>query len=309
VGFAHRRILWLLLCSVVPLSLSACGGAHHGKSPIRTMPPGRAAAKMTRARETVSDKSAAGETSTRTASPSTTVSDSRLPAGVVARVGRISIAKQTLEHWIGVQAVVQHQSRPTRPVPRGVVPKPPGYRGCIAYLAAIAKARQAQPEPNAAQLDRQCAQKHETLLRSMLEMLINHFWVKEEAVRAGTAVTAREINQALRWQFPAETELHRFLAFTGLHASDERFILENVLLLGKWQYASLPVYARLRRSKPPETARMAEEVDIELGKLSESMRKRWIPRTHCRARYVVPLCSEYRGTHPSANWKHPNKHN
>jgi hypothetical protein len=288
--------LLLLLCSVVALSLSACGGAHHGKSPIRAMPPDRAAAKTTRARETVPDKSAAGETSTRTASPSATVSDSRLPADVVARVGRNSIAVQTLEHWIEVQAVVQYQSRPTRPVPRGVVPKPPDYRDCIAYLAAIAKARKTRPEPAAAQLDHQCAQKHETLLRSMLEMLIDHFWVNEEAARAGVAVAAREINQALRRRFPTEVELHRFLALTRLRASDERLLLKNVLLLGKWQHASLPVYARLRRSKPPETAQMADEVDVELGKLSESMKRRWTPRTHCRAGYVVALCAEYRGT-------------
>jgi hypothetical protein len=263
-------------------------------------PLGQAAAGMTPTRETVPDKSATGETSTGTAAPGaaapgTTVGDSRLPAGVAARVGGNSIAKQTLEHWIGVQAVVQYQSRPERPVPRGVIPKPPGYRDCIAYLAAIAQARQTRPEPDTAQLDHQCAQKHETLRRSMLEMLINHFWVKEEAAKAGVRVTAREINQVLRRRFPTEAELHRFLAFTGVHVSDERFLLGNVLLLAKWQRASLPVYDRLRRSKPPESAQMAEEVDVELGKLSESMKRRWTPRTRCGASYVVALCSEYKG--------------
>jgi hypothetical protein len=264
-ALASVRSIFCVLCSILLVCLSACGGAHHGTSATRMTPLGQA------------------------------VGDIRLPAGVAARVGGNSIAKQTLEHWIGVQAVVQYRPRPARPVPRGVIPKPPRYRDCIAYLAAIARAMQTRPEPDTAQLAHQCAQKHETLRRSMLEMLINHFWVKEEAAKAGVRVTAREINQVLRRQFPTEAELHRFLAFTGVHASDERFLLGNVLLLAKWQRASLPVYDRLRRSKPPESAQMAEEVDVELGKLSESMKRTWTPRTHCGASYVIALCSEYKG--------------
>jgi len=255
-----------LLCGVLVLGLSACGDTHHGKGTTARTPADRATAGTT---------------------------PGGLPAGVVARVGSNFIAKQTLEHWIGVQAVIQYQPGPTRPVPRGLVPKPPGYRDCIAYLAAIAMAKQTGPVPDAAQLKDQCEQEHEALLQQMLEMLITHYWVKEEAAKAGVAVTTREIRQALRRRFPTEAKLHRYLAFTRQHASDERLMLEDKLLLVRWQHASLPVYARLRRSKRPESAQMATEVDSELQELSDDMTESWTPRTLCRARYVVTLCSEY----------------
>jgi hypothetical protein len=214
---------------------------------------------------------------------------------VVARVGGNAVAEQTLEHWIGVQAVVQYQPRPTRPVPRGVVPRPPGYRDCITYSAAIAKAGHTRPAPDTAQLKAQCEQRYEALRQQMLGRLIIRFWVKEEAAKAGVAVTTREIDRALRVQFPTEAEFHRFLAFTRLHASDERFILEDELLLEKWQRATLPVYARLRRSRPPESMQMAGEVDSEVSKLTQSMSKRWTRRTRCRRGDVVTECGEHEG--------------
>ncbi len=213
----------------------------------------------------------------------------------MARVGRNYISNQTVEHWIKVQADLQYQSRPTRPLPQGLVPSPPRYTACIEYLASIAKKKHTAAIPGATLLARLCEQEHDALLSQMLERLIAHYWLKEEARRAGVAVSRRELQQALERQFPTTTQLSRFLAFTGLRAADERLIVNDGLLTDKWQRATLPVFARLRRSKPPETLQMVGEVDSELAKLSVSMRKRWTPRTVCSAPHRVLACSEYRG--------------
>jgi hypothetical protein len=124
----------------------------------------------------------------------------------------------------------------------------------------------------------------------MLEKLIIHYWVKEEATRAGIAVTSRELNQNLQRRFPTKAELRRFLAFTGLRAADERLIVNDELLTDKWPRATLPVYTRLRRSKPPETVQMVGEVDSEVGKLFAAMKRRWTPKTVCTSPHLLPVC-------------------
>jgi len=267
-----RMGLTPLVCCAVLLSVSACGESHTDKSATGRTPPGR--------------------TTVRTPPTRATTPDSGLPAGIVAKAGGNSIDEQTLEHWIGVQAVIETQANPTRPVPIGLIPKPPAYRACIAYLAALARAQHARPAPDTAQVKDQCEQEHATLQRQVLETLIIHYWVKEEAARAGVVGTAREFNEAFRRAYPTKAGFRRFLAFTGLHASDERFLLQGSLLLNKWQRATLPVYTRVPRSGP-ETGGRASEVDVELQKLSNDMTARWTPRTHCGAGYVVMLCSEY----------------
>lgn len=259
---------------VLALALSGCGGAHSG-----TSTPGGASRPIHTA---AGPKLSAGKPSAR--------EETRLPPGVMARVGRNYISNRTVEHWIKVQADIQYQPRPTRPVPRGLVPKPPGFRDCIAYLAAIAREKHTRPAPGTRQLTQSCEQEHQSLLRQMLEKLIIHYWVKEEATRAGIAVTSRELNQNLQRRFPTKAELRRFLAFTGLRAADERLIVNDELLTDKWPRATLPVYTRLRRSKPPETVQMVGEVDSEVGKLFAAMKRRWTPKTVCTSPHLLPVC-------------------
>jgi hypothetical protein len=142
----------------------------------------------------------------------------------------------------------------------------------------------------------QCEQEHERLLRQMMEILISHYWVVEEARKAGVTLTRAEINRALHLQFPQIAEFRRWLAYTRLQPSDEKFTLEGELLLEKWRESTLPVFARLHRDKGPETMQMAGEVDDETTHLAAALTKRWTAKTSCRSGYLVPFCSESRGS-------------
>jgi hypothetical protein len=196
-----------------------------------------------------------------------------------------------LEHWIRVQAIVQYEAGATRPLPRGAIPTPPHYRECIEYLAARARPRgEVGVSAVTGILRERCVRQYNGLREQAFEKLIIPYWIHEEAARAGVAVRAREVNAALARRFPTVSALHRFLTLTGLRRSDEEFIVSDELLLGKWQRKVLPVYARLRRAKQPESAQMAGEVDTELTNLDERTRKAWVPKTYCRSGYVIPLC-------------------
>jgi hypothetical protein len=282
-----RKMLTSLACGVLILGSSSCGTARRGER-------AQAPAVATPSHQTTPGKAVAEGAPPGQSTTSTAATPVGLPAGVVVRVGHHSITRRMLEHWIGVQALVKYQPRPTRPVPRGLIPTPPDYRACIAYLAPGATATSTRPAPSTAQLRTQCEQEYASLLKQTQGKLILNFWVREEAARAGAAMTARETDRALHFQFPSEDELHRYLAFTRLRLSDERFLLEEDLQPDKWHRAVLPVYARLRHSKPPESEQMVGEVDAELGALSVRLSKRWIPKTHCSPGYVLAMCSEYR---------------
>jgi hypothetical protein len=190
-------------------------------------------------------------------SPATRSALRPLARGVVALVGAIPITKQALEHWTEVEAIEE-------------LPRP---------------ARLTRPLP---------APERASLQQKALQMLIARYWVGEEAARASVALTGGEVERMLRLRFPGKGALQRFLVRTGLRASDERFLMENLLLPEKWHRAVLPAYARLRRNGGHESIREANEIDVEVGNLSESLTRRWTPRTHCHAGYVVMFCSEYR---------------
>jgi len=287
---AISRIGLALACGLLTFSLSACSQAHHTAGAASSQTTADAtAAHVTSPGNTT----ATGQASTGKAPASAPVRGARLPAGVVARVGRNSITKNALERWIAVDAVMRYQPKPTRPVPAGVSPRPPGYDECIAYLAEIARAKRTRPA-DTAQLKEQCAREYAALQEHMLEVLIVRYWVAEEAARAGVALTSRDIRRALKREFPTAADFDRYLAFTGLHASDWRFVLEGELLPEKWHRTILPAYARLRRSKPPESEQMPAEIDLEVSDLTQSMTRRWTPRTRCKTGYVVTFCSEYR---------------
>jgi hypothetical protein len=282
-----RKMLTPLVCGVLILDSSACGTAHNGKR-------AQATASATSPRQATSSQTAAQSTPTNKSASTTPIAGTSLPAGVVAQVSRHFITRQMLEHKIGVEAVLGYQLRPTRPVPRGLIPKPPDYRECIAYLAAVANAGSTRPAPDTAHLKAQCEREHQDLLPQILGRLIRYYWVEEEATKAGVEMTTRDTDRALHFQFPSESDLHRFLAFTGLQESDERLILREQLLPDKWQRAVLPAYERVRHIKPPESQQMVAEVETEVANLLEAMRRRWIPKTRCIPGYVLAICSEYR---------------
>src|SRR5438445_2979554 len=91
------------------------------------------------------------------------------PSVVVARVGSHVITKATLDRWTAIEGVLAYQLNPTRPVPKGVVPDPPSYTACVAFLRAHPQASaSASAHATAAQLRAACKARYEVLQRHML---------------------------------------------------------------------------------------------------------------------------------------------
>jgi len=266
---AISRMAATAALGLLVLVLSACGATH------------RAAGKVAKA-------ASAGSA----ASGPRLAGDSSLPAGVVALVGRDSITEGQIERWAAVVAVMELPA-PTRPLPLGVVPDPPGYGNCIAYLAGVAEAERARPAPDRVQLKQRCALERESLRQSALTELIRRCWEREEARKMGVRVTGREVDEAIRGRFSTEAELHRYLAFTRLPMSDVRFLIGEMALEAKWYRANVPAYGKLKR-KGPESEQVASEIDSGLTSVDVRVAKTWTPRTRCRTGYVVSVCGEYK---------------
>lgn len=205
----------------------------------------------------------------------------------VARVGRYSLTPSAVAHWTRVEAALAYRYDPTSPVPRGVVPDPPSYAACAAYLAARQRASGRRPTRGA--LRRECAALEQALRHHVLEILLTDYWVAEEARILGIRASAAEVQRALAATFASTAELERFLRYTGARLADERFLIESQLLLARLQARVRPV----RLGGGRETAQMASEIDAADGRLARAMKRKWVPQTDCRAGYVVVECRQH----------------
>lgn len=255
---ANRSLI--ALCAVLAgLGLVAC--ANSARS-AKTATPARTA------RPTKTATPAKTERPTKTAGhPSTAQPDTGAWGDVVVRVGRHSITKAMLAHWTAVEAVLAYTYKPKKPVPRGVVPDPPGYANCIAYLA---KVEPGGASAGAAALKTQCEQERERVQDHILEILITDDWMHEEAIVRGVRVTRGEVDRVVSGEFASRANFHRFLRLTGEREADERFIVESELLV-----------SRLAVGKPE-------------GSLAGEVIARWTPRTSCRPGYVISVCRQYK---------------
>ncbi len=199
---------------------------------------------------------------------------------VAVEIGASSISRATVEHWVRIEAVTSHEANPTRPAPKGLIPTPPDYTDCVAYMLKEANGR---PAPTRAQLKRECATKYRLLEHQILELLITYYWISGEGARIGVSVTQAEIARYLAKQFPTNAELQRFRKITGQSAADQRMLATRVLLSIKLQ------------------KRLAERAHISIeqaiARFATELAARWAPRTSCRPGYVVPQCRQYRGSH------------
>jgi hypothetical protein len=214
----------------------------------------------------------------------------RPPGDLAALVGHHTITRAKVDHWIAVEAILSHEYDGDRPVPQGLVPDPPGYRKCVAFLTVHAGARRAAGTSKAS-LKRSCAQERARLRQQAMRLLIMHYWLSEEAARQSVLAPPEETRAVTMHTYPGESR-HGFLASAGVRATDERLVVEDHLLLEGLQ-RRLPVFDVLRRSTTPESPQKVEEVELEEQRLNEEIARRWTPRTHCRAGYVVAECGEY----------------
>jgi hypothetical protein len=211
----------------------------------------------------------------------TACGEAALPGPVVAQVGGDSITKETLGHWTSVEAILSlPQLNRRQPIPRGLVPDPPSYVSCIAYLQGPGSSTDSgTPPATRAQLKNQCRRRYELLQHHMLDILITDLWLKGEAAAKGLKVSNYELRTALRHQFPDEGAFRQFLVVTGETRSDDMLVLTRDLLVKKFQRAVIT-----------RNDRTLAEQQSAFVRFSEELEKKWSGRTRCRPEHVVSEC-------------------
>jgi hypothetical protein len=204
-----------------------------------------------------------------------------LPSGVAARVGGYMVSKAAVAHWTPIEAILSQELIPKGPIPRGMVPDPPGYGNCIVYQRKIAEnaAGPGGRAPSVAQLKRECKQRYEGVRAHILNFLIAYGWLREEAAAHGLKVNDAEVSQRYRERTRAEftdVGFRQFLARTGLTEADEMLRFKDDLLVTQ------VVEKVFKRQPSPQKA-------------YPEFLLRWSKRTECAPGYVTPNCREYRG--------------
>ncbi len=210
---------------------------------------------------------------------------------VVANIQGVgAISKGVLEHWIPIEAKVLYSVVPTRPVPTGVVPDPPTYSNCVAYLASI----DPKPKPTVAQLRSACAQQYQRVKIETLNVLISWEWTIGAGAAAGIKLTDAEVKQRLetvRKNDLSYVSFPKYLEYSGQSMGDmlfrSRVQLFEVKLgeLAKTVEASLPKGLTLQQQ------------EALLKKIAPNIptQQQWVQRTSCKAGYVTSSCKQYRG--------------
>jgi hypothetical protein len=212
----------------------------------------------------------------------------------VARIGGVtSISKATVEHWIPVEASVLYQEQPTKPVPKGVVPSPPNYTACIAYLKVTPqKDGEALQQLTVAQAKGKCKQRYDEIKVLTLNTLIGWYWTIGAGEALGVRPSAAEVQRRYEKDqglFKSKAEFINYLKFTGQTTSDMR-LRSKVQLFETKLLAKLTALKKAQTNGTPAQRR-------ELAKFVEKLPEGtyWKERTTCHKGYVVSACKQYKG--------------
>jgi hypothetical protein len=218
---------------------------------------------------------------------------------VVARVSGVgAISKATLDHWIPIEAVVIYREHPAKPVPKGLIPDPPDYPDCIAYLKVTPqKVVETGPKPSIPQLKLKCIQRYRELKELTLNTLIGWDWTLGAGIELGLTVSDAEARQWLKDEnkkfYPKDGEFAKYLRLTGQTVSD-------LLFRSKVQLAEVKLVKKrtaLEKSTPKGlTARQQQETPVVKFSRAMPPSKGWAARTTCLKGYVVSACKEYTGS-------------
>ena len=220
---------------------------------------------------------------------------------VVARLSGVgAITKAMLDHWIQIEAVLLYQESPSKPVPRGVMPDPPAYPACIAFLGTTRqKIAESGPKPTAKELKRKCAQKYQYLKELALNTLINWHWTLGNGAAVGMKVSDAEVDKRIAAikavSFPKPKEFDKYLRLTKETADDMRFRAKVQLVEVKFQEK----LSGFRKSLPKSVT--AQQQQAAFAKLAQSWPtpKQWALKTSCRKGYVTSDCRQYHGPLPT----------
>jgi hypothetical protein len=206
----------------------------------------------------------------------------------VAQVGGSVITKTMFDHWLHVAAVRNYQLHPLKPVPKGVVPDPPRYTQCVAYLKSLPP-RNYHALPNirpGTTFRGQCKELYDQLREQTLRGLITAYWLIGEGKARGLHASRSAIRQFYErsWKggYASRAEFQKSLANSGETIADQMFRAEVKVYSG--QIEREYVKKGVKRLTNPALARFLTQFPI-----------RWAARTSCRKGYIVPDCRQYRG--------------
>jgi hypothetical protein len=258
----HRRrsVLPVVMASCVVFGLAGCGGASR---PTASLPQ---------------------------------LEERQNPAGEVVRVAEAGgIGQKALAHWIAVQAATTYSSRPSRPVPAGVVPDPPLYRQCISQLRAepVAlnphNAKKPKPKPTDANLKKECEAKYEALRQHVLLILTSFQWLAGESARDGIKISdttvRRELERFRKGQFATAPAFEAYLRNTGQTYQDELLRMRMDLYSNE--------LARIAGAKVHAASQQA--IYEAYLRATGATSRRWAAKTTCAPGYVTQNCSNYKG--------------
>jgi hypothetical protein len=208
---------------------------------------------------------------------------------VVASVDGRPITKSAVDHWLSIEAVLTYQLRPTKRIPKGVVPDPPSYSACISYLRSVPQFGLGAKTVTTAALKSKCQQRYQSLREAAISFLISTRWVMGEAKELGLSATDAEARARLhrveRTEFPKEAEFKRHLQLTGEDVSDQILRAKVKVLTEKFEQRFTRRNGATPQQQLEASARFAKELP-----------RKWVTRTSCRGGYVVPDCRQYRGS-------------
>jgi hypothetical protein len=215
---------------------------------------------------------------------------------IVAQVAGVgSISKAALEHWIPVEAVVLYQEYPTTPVPNGLIPVPPNYTTCIAYLEKLPrKPTEAGPKPTPAELKGRCAQRYRELKELTLNTLIGWDWTIAAGKTLGMTASDAEVRQRYaevnKRYWPKVAEYKNYLKLTGQTDADMMLRYKVQVFEAKLLKELEAIEQSLPRGATEQQRQSA------LASLEKYVSGRqWVSSTSCLKGFVVSACKQYRG--------------
>jgi hypothetical protein len=200
-------------------------------------------------------------------------------------VGKSSVSKADVAHWVKVEAVISHEVIPKGPPAKGLIPDPPDFVACMGYERAQrpAAARKAPPR-TPAMLRQACQQRYEAIRNHVLAILTTFQWLQAEGDKLGVGPSDAEITKRLAnlktEQFSSPAGFNAYLKNSGETLADERLVLKINLLVTKLEH-----YIVARDGK-------------KASAFFTNFPRRWAAKTSCAPGYVIPNCRQYKGSEP-----------
>lgn len=204
-------------------------------------------------------------------------------SGVIASVEANPITEATLDHWIAVQASTDYEPVPKGAIPAGVVPDPPAFRACIAFLRSGGPTHEKPSRSRTnGELRAECEANYRQLRTHVLRILISFKWMEAEAKKLALPVSpkrvAAEFARFRGEEYHSIGRYQQYLRRTGQTLADSYLRMQMDISATELRQHFLsegkPAFVRFLRD----------------------FSKEWASRTTCQPSDVVPNCKEYHGS-------------